>query len=125
MTEQQQSFGTWLRERAEAAGYDTAQRGWIASLAREAGVDRGQLSRALNDNVIPRVEKQEALAAALGVPFLHMLIRSGTIHQAGETQAPGPGPVTLRAYARAAGVPQDRLDLWLHTVEAVTETFTN
>jgi hypothetical protein len=82
--------------------------------------------------VQPAVPTQRRLADVLGVPVAEMLVRSGLLtayelvagpsNEAVEKAAPLP-PVDLRAYARSSGVDEDRIELFVQTVESVVSAF--
>ncbi len=56
------SYRLQLKSRIHAAGYRTSQ-----EFARAANVDAAEVSRTLNGILLPKLEKQEKMAAALGL----------------------------------------------------------
>jgi len=129
--DQLREFADWFRELAARAGYDPNSRGGGAALARDAGTDRGQTSRALRGEVRPQIANLRAWtklfnAAGVRVTLREMLVRSGTV-EADDLPAPGEEPpappLDLQEVARSFGIPADRIPLFVSSVEAVAKTF--
>lgn len=136
MSGEQASFAAWLRETAQAAGFDLDSRGGAARLASAAGIDPGQLSRALRGLAVPSIEGQRGLAKAIGVPMLEMLLSSGYLRpediaevirawQTTDTDVDysqytaGPREPDLPALASAYNIPADQRANFMELVEAV------
>jgi hypothetical protein len=128
------TFATWLRDLAAQAGYDPDTRGGIAALARAAGTDRGQTSRALRGEARPKVDYLRAYTqafnrAGVNVTLREMLIRSGTLLEddlprPGETPPPPVSQLDLYRIAREQfGIPEDKLHLFVRSVESVANAF--
>lgn len=127
------TFALWLRSLAAKAGYDPDSRGGIAALARAAGTDRGQTSRALRGETRPGIDNLRAWTktlneAGVNVTLRDMLINSGTLlaedlPQPGETPPPPISQMDLYEVARQFGVPEDKLHLFVRSVESVAEAF--
>jgi transcriptional regulator with XRE-family HTH domain len=124
-----ETFTEWLAAVALAAGYDTTPgRGGRADLAKKMGVDASVVGKALAGGVTPNIGTLRLLAQALDVPIAEMLVRSGTLKpedlpQSGEAPPPPVTELDLRAVARHFGVPADRTQLFVASVEAVAKTF--
>ncbi|MFC8447639.1 hypothetical protein [Kitasatospora sp. NPDC057223] len=127
MDAERSAFVTWLRATAAATGYDPEVRGGIARLAKAAGIDAAPVSRAMSGEMIPKIDTQRALAIAMGIKPVEMYIRSGTI---APEDLPGDGEQLTRppeqdlaAIGRNFGIPEDRLPLFIASVEAVAPVF--
>lgn len=127
------TFAAWLRDLAKQAGYDPDSRGGIASLAKASGTDRGQTSRAMRGEVRPSIDSLRAWTRAfqdrmVAVEFTDMLVKSGTLRpedlpEPDETPPPPTRGMDLYAVARMYGVPPERAELFVRSVEAVASTF--
>jgi transcriptional regulator with XRE-family HTH domain len=125
-------FTQWLRATVTAAGFDL-DKGGVRAFATAAGTDPGQTSRALSGKTRkPSIEYLSAWTAALRVKgspvtMRDMLVRSGWVAPeelpAAEVVAPSAHDVDLAAVARQYGVPADRTQLFVASVEAVAKTF--
>lgn len=120
-------FAPWLRDLAKRAGYDPDTRGGPAALAQAAGIDRGQLSRALNGKARPSIDYLRALAAVLPTTLRELLIRSGwaTADELPEVGASAPSirDVDLHSLARQFGIPPEKIELFVRVVESTAEQF--
>lgn len=118
-------FAPWLRNLAKRAGYDPDTRGGTAALADAAGIDRGQLSRALNGKARPSIDYLRALARVLPTTLRELLIRSGWAQEdeLPTEGTPPPGPIDLHAVAREFGVPPEKIELFVRLVEGAAQTF--
>ncbi|WP_157876096.1 helix-turn-helix domain-containing protein [Peterkaempfera griseoplana] len=126
-------FASWLRELAAAAGYDTQARGGTSALAKAAGVDRGQLSRALSGAVQPSIDTQRGLVRALNaggvkVDMPEMLVRSQTVKPEDlptpqDSIPPAVEDIDLYALARAFDIPPERAHLFVRSVESQAKVF--
>lgn len=133
--DQRQPFALWLADLARRAGYviDGPRGGGKRDLARDAGVGRSLVSRALLGEAIPDVKTQRGLTQALRargveVTLREMLIRSGLV-DAGDlpaADAPPPPPITeidLHQVARKFGIPPDKIELFARVVESTAQQF--
>lgn len=130
--DQLNQFSRWLRTLAAQAGYDPDTRGGVAALARDAGTDRGQTSRAMRGELKPSIAYLRAWtnlfqSKGLQVTLRDMLIKSGTV-EPDDLPAPGDTPpvaasIDLYAVARTFGIPDSRAHLFVSTVAALAQTF--
>lgn len=104
MADDRTPFVDWFKETAAEAGYDFAQRGTAATMATDAGVDHGQISRILNGKATPKAGTMVKLAAVLGVRVEDMARRAAG-DEAEEAEAPISRGQALAALVRH---PDDR-----------------
>lgn len=128
MNATKEAFATWLARVALKAGYDTTPgAGGRVTLAKAMGVDPSVIGKALS-GVRPHVDTQIRLAKALGVPVREMLIHSGTVEPEdlpipGDAPPPDTKDLDLYQVARQYGVPEDKLHLFVRSVESVASAF--
>lgn len=72
---QTSTFGAWLRAEMDAHGY--TDRGALTRLAKEAGVNKSTVSRAINEGVIPDINALRGLGRVLGHTLGEMLVHAG------------------------------------------------
>lgn len=125
------TFTDWLAQVALREGYDlTPGEGGRSKLAKAMGVDPSVVGKIFTSPKSPAIDTQRRLAEALNVKMSEMLIRSGTL-RSDELPQPGeapPAPTSkMDLYAAAAeyGIPPERADLFVKSVEAVAKTFAN
>lgn len=124
-------FRDWLREQAPKVGYDPSndrlqRSGWMAAIARAAGMQESQISRAVAGRSM-QMPGYRALAAALGTTTLEVLLRAGVLTAADLPEDRLPGPVEpvadTKAFASLRGIPIEHLDFYVQAVNAITDSF--
>ncbi|MBB4702184.1 helix-turn-helix domain-containing protein [Sphaerisporangium siamense] len=75
MAAQTGPFGAWIRAAMNARGY--TERGALTRFAREAGVNKSTVSRAINEGVIPDLSALRGMGRVLGHTLGEMLVHAG------------------------------------------------
>lgn len=132
MSDTDTEFARWLRQKAADAGFPIDVRGSISRLAKAAGTDVGQTSRALHGKAVPAPDTLRLLSHALQVPIIEMYVQAGIIRaediglalRPADTEDlskyPAPSPdlsEALKARGREIGVPPEALHLYVRLVE--------
>lgn len=76
-------FAEYLRDTAITAGYPIGRRHGRNALAREAGMTRNDMTRALAGRRLPEPNELERLAAVLGLSLMQLLVGSGIVQPRG------------------------------------------
>jgi transcriptional regulator with XRE-family HTH domain len=137
MSDTDTPFARWLRQKAAEAGYPKEVRGSVSRLAKAAGIDVGQTSRALEGKAVPNPDSLRQLARAVHVSVIEMFIEAGVIRPEDINEAFTPDgdadqsmysapsfdrastEDSRKARGRRLGVPEKGLDLYVRLVERI------